>query len=164
MNGLDLFRRLWEHAVWADTEIRRALESLVSPLPEAVREYAHVLGAEEVWLSRLEGRAPSLAVWPVLEVGQLAATSERIASGYGAYLARLDDGALARPVAYTNSAGQAFETPIADILGQVMLHGQYHRGKINLLLRQSAAEPAPTDFISFARGVPAARTPVNDRR
>jgi hypothetical protein len=41
-----------------------------------------------------------------------------------------------------------------------MLHGQYHRGKINLLLRQSGAEPAPADYISYVRGVPAAVTPV----
>jgi uncharacterized damage-inducible protein DinB len=39
-----------------------------------------------------------------------------------------------------------------------MLHGQYHRGKINLLLRQAGLAPAPVDFISFVRGVPAATT------
>ena len=38
----------------------------------------------------------------------------------------------------------------------VPLHGQYHRGKINLLLRQAGRQPAPTDYITFVRGVSAA--------
>lgn len=37
------------------------------------------------------------------------------------------------------------------------MHGQYHRGKVNLLLRQADRTPAPTDYIAFVRGVPAAR-------
>jgi hypothetical protein len=40
----------------------------------------------------------------------------------------------------------------------VVLHGQYHRGKVNLLLRQEGEQPAPTDYIAFVRGVPAAVT------
>ena len=35
--------------------------------------------------------------------------------------------------------------------------------KINLMLRQSDRAPAPTDYISFARGVPAAVTPLGER-
>ena len=64
----------------------------------------------------------------------------------------LTSDALDAPVAYVNSAGIAFETPVEDILLQVFLHGQYHRGKINLMLRQAREEPMPTDYISFARG------------
>ncbi|MFQ5740386.1 MAG: DinB family protein [Acidobacteriota bacterium] len=33
---------------------------------------------------------------------------------------------------------------------------QYHRGKVNLLLRQAGHAPAATDFIAFVRGAPAA--------
>ena len=36
------------------------------------------------------------------------------------------------------------------------LHGQYHRGKVNLLLRQGGHAPAPVDYVAFVRGVPAA--------
>ena len=62
-----------------------------------------------------------------------------------------------------NSAGQSFETPVSDMLLQVALHGQYHRGKINLLLRQAHLPPTPTDYIAFARGVPAAVTDLSGR-
>ena len=155
-----LLRRMWDHAVWADAELRRALEAAPAPPADALREYAHVLGADEVWLARLEGRAPELRVWPDVAVAEYAAWGTRLAEGYRAYLARIDERELIRVVAYTTSSGLALETAVGDILAHVALHAQYHRGKINLLLRQSGGDPAPTDFIAFARGVPAARTAV----
>ena len=36
------------------------------------------------------------------------------------------------------------------------VHGQYHRGKVNLLLRQEGMSPVPGDFIAYVRGAPAA--------
>ena len=64
---------------------------------------------------------------------------------------------------YVNSAGQSFETPVSDMLLQVFLHGQYHRGKVNLMLREGGLPPVPTDYISWARGVPAAVTDLSAR-
>jgi len=59
-------------------------------------------------------------------------------------------------VTYTNSAKREFSTALGDILVHVALHGQYHRGKVNLLLRENGLEPVPADFIAFVRGAPAA--------
>jgi uncharacterized damage-inducible protein DinB len=156
MSSLIQIRRLWDHAAWADVALLTALESVVVPPPQAVREYAHVLGAEEVWLSRLQARASRSAVWPELGRDEAARLGRQLRADYEAHLAALTDEALDRPVTYTNSAGRTFSTPAADILLHVVLHGQYHRGKVNLLLRQAGIEPAPVDFIGFVRGVPAA--------
>ena len=155
---LDHLRRLWEHVFWADERLREAIEAPGPPLPpEALREYAHLLGAEETWLARLEQRPPRAAVWPSpAETGALA---ERIHAGYRAYLAALDVAALVVPVPYTNSAGRTFANTPADILLHTALHGQYHRGRINLLLRQAGRDPAPVDYIAFVRGAPAATSP-----
>jgi uncharacterized damage-inducible protein DinB len=71
---------------------------------------------------------------------------------------------VTRGIGYTNSAGRSFVTPVGDILLHVALHGQYHRGKVNLLLRQAELEPAPVDFIGFVRGVPAATASVPPAR
>ena len=53
-------------------------------------------------------------------------------------------------------AGRRFATRAIDMFTQLVMHGSYHRGQIALLLRQSGAEPAATDYITFVRGVPAA--------
>lgn len=160
MDALDQLRRLWRHAAWADALLLASLRD-VADTPAAApawREYTHVLGAEEVWLSRLEQRTSRSAVWPTLGAADAAALADTLRDAYAAYFEALDPSALDRPVPYTNSAGQSFVTAASDILLQVMLHGQYHRGKVNLLLRQAGLEPAPTDYIAFVRGVPAATT------
>ena len=158
MTGLEQLQRLWSHAEWADAALLAALERQGGGPVAALREYAHVLGAEEVWLSRLEGRSPRAAVWPEPVLSGLPELARSIRAGYTAYLAILTEGDLGRGIAYVNSAGLAFTTPVEDILLQVALHGQYHRGKVNLLLRQAGVDPAPVDFIGFVRGVPAATT------
>ncbi len=151
-------RRLFEHWVWADERLLAALAATASPPAEAVREYAHVLGAGETWLSRLEERPARTAVWPALALGELPGLAASLHSGYAAHLRSLDEAGLDRLVAYTNSAGQSFHNAVGDILLQVALHAQYHRGKINLILRQAGSDPAPVDYIAFIRGVAAATT------
>jgi uncharacterized damage-inducible protein DinB len=158
MDVLRMTRLLFEHVAWADRLLLDALLGLDPPPAEAWREYSHVLGAEAVWIDRLVGRPQRLAVWPELATTEATALAESQRAEYDRYLDGLDAGALDARVPYVNSAGRSFETSVVDILLHVALHGQYHRGKINLMLREGGHEPAPTDYISFARGVPAAVT------
>ena len=150
--------RLLAHLDWAD---RRALEVLrATPEPDAVRRFAHVLAAERVWLTRLRGEPPDTPVWPDLTLDECARLADENRAGYAAYVSALTPVELAREVAYTTSAGQALRSRVDDILLQVALHGQYHRGQLALLVRAAGGTPAPTDYIVFVRGAPAASTPV----
>lgn len=155
MKMLEKIRHLWKHVVWADHEILEAVRS-EDASSEAFREFSHVIGCEEVWLSRLEARPPRAPVWPSVTRAELERLVDQTHDGYGRYLEELSEMDLERSVRYTNSAGTSFATPVGDILLHVVLHGQYHRGKVNLLLRQSGRDPAPTDYIAFVRGAPAA--------
>ena len=156
-------RRLWAHAVWADRQMLDALRAGGEPPAEALVEYAHVLGAEETWLARLEGRAPSAPVWPEPSLEDAAALAARVADGYGRLLEGLTERGLEERVTYRNSAGVEFTNTVGDILLHVPLHGQYHRGKVNLLLRQASREPAPVDYIAWVRGAAAATRADADR-
>ncbi len=151
-------KRLSDHAAWADRLLADALVASNGEPGTAVREFAHVLGTSETWLARIEGRPPTLAVWPELAADQLMETVSAVHRGYQAFLSSVTEGALGGPIRYVNSAGQRFENRLDDLLLHAALHGQYHRGKINLLLRQSGRQPIPTDYIAFIRGVPAAIT------
>jgi uncharacterized damage-inducible protein DinB len=82
--------------------------------------------------------------------------SRETQAGFRAFLERQDAASLERTVHYRNSAGAEFESKMSDILLHVALHGSYHRGKIAAALRAGHAEPAPSDYIAFVRGVPAA--------
>ena len=163
MDALGVMHRMWEHAAWADELLLGALGAVEPPPAHAWREYAHVLGAESVWLDRLRRRPQRYPVWPELSVADASALASSLRVEYAEYVAAQTVDTLDARVPYVNSAGQSFETPVIDILLQVFLHGQYHRGKVNLLLRQGGLPPVPTDYITFARGVPAATTDLSKR-
>jgi uncharacterized damage-inducible protein DinB len=148
--------RLFEHMAWADARALGALRKAGGASELAHTELAHVLGAEHVWLARLEGRPARVAVWPTLSVDACETLARETQTGFRAFLDRQDEAALERTVHYRNSVGAEFDSKVSDILLHVALHGSYHRGKVAAALRGSGAEPAPTDYIGFVRGVPAA--------
>jgi len=161
---LETLRRLLGHLRWADERALAALRA-AKPLPaQALEIYAHVLGAESVWLARIQAHRtpgtrathPALAVWPMLSLEQCVPHAEDIHADFARLLRDLPAADLATEIPYTNSAGQAFRSRLDDILLHVFLHGSYHRGQVALLIRQGRSEPVPTDFIAFVRGVPAA--------
>lgn len=153
---LPYLRRLFEHLIWADRACADALVAAGAAGAPAVLTYAHVIGAELVWLDRLEGRPQSVAVWPAVDLAGSLALAETARRRWASLLTPLAEADLERDVDYTNSAGRAFTSRAGDILVHVALHGAYHRGQIAQLLRQNGAEPAATDYIGFVRGVPAA--------
>lgn len=148
--------RLVEHLAWADERVIEALRAAEPAPPRALEFLAHVLAAEHVWYTRLTGSASELPVWPLLSLTDCAALATRNADALRAFVASLDSAALEREVRYTNSAGQAFSSTVHDILLHLAMHGTYHRGQIALTLREAGKVPAPTDYIAWVRGAPAA--------
>lgn len=153
---IDQLRRMFAHMRWADERALEALRGAPRAPEKALTVYAHVLGAENVWMARLRQQPESVAVWPKLDLDQCAALAAENADAYDAFLSELSENDLERLVAYRNSKGEPFETRIDDILIHVALHGSYHRGQVAMMVRESGAEPLPTDYIAFVRGVPAA--------
>lgn len=152
----EAIRGLFAHLEWADTLVRESLREGAAESPRALELYAHVLGAEAVWLSRLHGVATEVPVWPAADFEACAKLMGETHAGLAGFIDSLDEAALERTVNYRNSAGVEFDSRIGDILLHVMLHGAYHRGQVALLLRDAGATPAPTDYIAFVRGAPAA--------
>ena len=148
--------RLFEHMRWADDRVVAALAAWPDASPRAIELLAHVLGAEQVWLARLQQRPPDTPVWPSLDVDGCRALLDHNREQYAAYLARLAPNDLAGTIRYRNSAGVEFDSQVEDILLHVALHGSYHRGQIALLVRDGGAEPNATDYIAFVRGAAAA--------
>jgi uncharacterized damage-inducible protein DinB len=153
--------KLIDHLGWADARVLDGLREAPGTDPRALELYAHVLGAEHVWLARLHQRAPRVAVWPTLSLDECAALAAENLAGFRAILADQTPEELAREVPYTNSAGQPFRSIVEDIVLHVALHGMYHRGQVALVVRGAGGEPNPTDYIAFARGAPAATRSTN---
>ena len=156
--------KLIDHLEWADAKAAAALRAASAPVSRVREIYSHILGSEHTWISRIEGRTPTVAIWPTLTDEELV----RVGSENVAALRRILDGMtdvdLARVVAYRTSAGHPYENTVEDILLHVALHGAYHRGQLATLLRQGGAEPTATDYIVFIRDAsPATRASIPAR-
>jgi uncharacterized damage-inducible protein DinB len=156
LEAIEYLQRLADHCLAADAALAESLRAVARVPDPILREYAHILGAEETWLARIQGRTARAPIWPTGSLKEVLMLRKEVAESYRAFFAGLGNADLARMVDYRNSAGISFSTSIGDILFHVMLHGQYHRGKVNVLLRQSGLPPVPTDYIAFVRGMPAA--------
>jgi len=148
--------RLFEHLWWADERCGQSLSAMDDPPDDLVRLYAHIIGAEFVWIDRIEGVPPTADVWPDVNLSEARSLADAARERYRDFLERMGPDTLDENVAYINSAGSQFESAVEDILLHVALHGAYHRGQIARGVRENDADPEPTDFIAFMRGAPAA--------
>ncbi len=152
----DHFRKLYQHLAWADERVLQSLRAAHSVLKRDLDLYAHILGSEHNWLSRIRGSAPKHAIWPTLTLEECERVGKENVSAFNGLLSSLTPELLQKPITYRNSAGDQFTSTLEDILTHVSLHGAYHRGQIAASIRAAGDAPNPTDYIAFARGAPAA--------
>jgi uncharacterized damage-inducible protein DinB len=162
---IELIESLYAHMGWADDRVLEALERAGPEQRARASEiYAHILGAEHVWLRRMQNHSPEHAVWPKLDAAECRALARQNMKEYGDFISSLAADGFDKNVSYVNSAGTLFNSTIVEILTHVAMHGSYHRGQVALLLRAAGAEPAATDYIAYTRGSPAAtrRTAIDE--
>lgn len=150
--------RLLDHLEWAN---RRTLDVVRRTGEPRARElFAHVLAAERVWLARLRtGDSSGIELWPQATASECEERMRRNLAGYRDLSDSWEEADLRSRVAYENSEGERYETPTGEILLQVFLHGEHHRGQIARAVREAGHEPVNTDFIQFSRERPAAAGP-----
>ena len=132
MSLLEHFAALRAHGEWADGKLLEAVRT--SDVPLAMRELAHVRGAQEIWLSRIEQRAPTVAIWPEFTVHELGTVGAVVDAQWRTFFGGLNEQALNGSVSYRSLAGDAYTTALGHILSHVLMHGHYHRGKANAAL------------------------------
>ncbi|MFB7815651.1 DinB family protein [Paenibacillus chitinolyticus] len=144
---------MMDHLYWADGRILDALEESETKNKDLLKLVRHVAVAERVWLSRLQGKdSAQYSLWEEEEdLTAIRTMFEENAEQYRVYIEGLKESELDEMIDYASLIGDPFQTSVRDILLQVLLHGQYHRGQINRALRIESAEPVQVDYITFAR-------------
>jgi uncharacterized damage-inducible protein DinB len=161
----DLLRHLASlraHGEWADARLVSAVydiaDDATGKATAVLRELAHVRGAQEIWLSRLEGRPATIPVWPAYSAVELAQVGAVIDERMRRLFATLTPDALSQEIAYTNLQGLPYRTALGEILLHLLMHGHYHRGKANVALHDAGVAAVGVDYIAWHRefGAPAA--------
>jgi uncharacterized damage-inducible protein DinB len=151
VNLIGHLRRQIDYDAWANRETLRSLEAAKGDAAGPLRVFAHVLGAEQLWLGRVGGFPAKAPVWPELTLADCERQLADLARRWTALFSGLDGAWLAEPVRYVNSKGEPWTSTVVDIVQHVVLHSAYHRGQIAAALRSVGDTPAYTDFIHCVR-------------
>jgi RimJ/RimL family protein N-acetyltransferase/uncharacterized damage-inducible protein DinB len=148
--------RLQGHMAWSNQQALAAIANAADQRDMCLGLLGHILGAEHVWLSRIQGTTPAIAVWPTLSLEECRARAAEHELAFRILLLDASPADLQRTISYHNSAGEAYVSTVEDILLHLFLHGTYHRGQIAQQQRRDGQVAGPSDYIAFARGAPAA--------
>jgi uncharacterized damage-inducible protein DinB len=152
MEQLDSLRQFFEYDYWANQETLRNLASLDAPPERMLKIAGHIVGAQRIWLGRLEapGGDPP-APWPLMSLEEAAAAVDEMHQRWNSVLGNLSPERLDEDLVHHNSKGTEFRVPVRDVLMQLVMHGAYHRGQIAAAVRDAGGTPAPTDYIIWVR-------------
>lgn len=142
-------QRLLDYDGWANEQTLDSLRAGTPP-PKSLKWMAHIVGAECLWLARLNSEASSLMVWPELGAEECGEHLAGLARRWPVFLDAHRD-SLDESVSYVNSQGQSWTSTVEEILTHVTIHSAYHRGQIASDLRAAGMEPAYTDYIHAVR-------------
>ena len=144
-------RRLSTHDHWANREILAAFKRIGTPPEKSLRWFAHILAAEDLWLTRLTSETRNVVVWPSLNLTQCESYLDEQVEDWDSYLANLTPDRMTSTITYRNTKGESWTNTVQDILTHVPMHSAYHRGQIAADLRANGHEPPYTDFIEAVR-------------
>jgi uncharacterized damage-inducible protein DinB len=142
MPDLASLARDFDYDLWAN---RRWLACLVSKqLPEPDTEvFAHILSAQQIWLTRVQGESPS----KMPKVEPTESESARLHSGWKDVILNTTGD---REISYRRTTGEELTTWLSDIAHHVVNHGTYHRGELRGLCRSRSDDDFPeSDFGGF---------------
>ena len=151
MESLESLRHLFEYDYWANQEALRSVATLEAPPEKVLEVVGHIIGAQRVWLGRLEASGTAPPPWPTMNLEEMDAALREMHGRLNSFLAALTPERLNEDLVHRNSKGAEFRTPVRDILMQLVMHGAYHRGQIATAVREAGVKPNPTDYIVYVR-------------
>jgi uncharacterized damage-inducible protein DinB len=137
--------KLIDHCVWANENWIRFLAEGFASDEFLMKRMAHILLGERAWFQRLAGEEPDGDIWKLMTVLELRDILVRHRTMYDDLLR----GDIQRVIAYQRFTGEEYQSPVADILLHLALHGAHHRGQMATYVSGTGVKPINTDFVQF---------------
>lgn len=137
-----LLIKQFEYDRWAN--LRWLSFLLETETPELYTKImGHILGAQTVWVSRIEGESLTAIPSPSLEAATVDGLHERWRNVLATRSAE-------EAILYRRTTGEPMSSTIEEIALHVVNHGTYHRGELRGLCRTDGIDGFPeTDRIKF---------------
>lgn len=113
----------------------------------------HTFAADRVWLGRVQGNVPGRFIEVERDMNMPALENEwpKVLEGWQAFLDGVTDPAAM--VSYKDLKGNAYTTPLWQIVLHVVNHATHHRGQVSGFLRTMGHPPPPVDLIFYYRSL-----------
>ena len=160
-----MIRELYDYHRWAN----RRLFDVASNLGEAATRdmgtqwsfptlkgmFAHIYGADYIWLSRWKGFSPSRIPGDAdfASMRDLRTRWDDFEAEQRAFVEGLDEGGLGRPVSYQNTSGEAFRVTLAPLLQHVVNHATHHRSEAATMITLISGSPPDSGLALYRTSV-----------
>lgn len=158
---LEMVRGLYDYHWWAN----RRLFDVAAGLGDAVERdmgghfsfptlrgmFAHLYGADWVWLERWNGRSPT-RIPGLREISSVVTLRERwdaLETEQRGFLDALTPAGLGRTVEYRNTEGKPFQAPLWGLLQHVPNHATHHRSEVATMITLISGSPPDTGLNTY---------------
>jgi uncharacterized damage-inducible protein DinB len=159
----DVLRQHLDYTIWASTRVLDAAAQLTPD--ELSRDFGtadrsvigtlvHLFGADRIWLMRVRHEDPG--VRPSSEYFELSVLRQAWAGvhrGWCEWAAAIGTDDIAAMLSYRDLRGNPWQTPVWQVVLQVVNHGTHHRGQVAGFLRSLGYVPPPLDLITYYRAL-----------
>ncbi len=152
---LEQIRKNFEYDYWANDQYIKAFLEMPQPPEKAVKLFAHILFALDVWLARLmkEDLSRFTDPNPSHSLAECRKKLDDLHEKWKKYLASLTPEKLAGKFTAPNTQGKLSEHMVQNVLFQVFTHSHYHRGQLAPLVHQAGGKRPGTDYIGYAYAI-----------
>lgn len=157
----DVLREHLRYTAWASQHLVRAVEHL--PAEQLARDFqtsdrnilgtlAHVFAADRIWLSRVQGEAPTSFISETdYNLHVLQIDWPPIYEKWNEWAAALTDDTARERISYRNLKGEPYVNTAWEIVLHLVNHGTHHRGQVSGFLRALGHAPPQLDLIYYYR-------------
>jgi len=146
----EYFTRLFNYDTHTNLLMTEMIINAGNP-EKPVQLMAHLLAAQQVWLTRCKGEPFTGVLWPDWKADTFVSTIEENGKGWLDFLNSLSPADFDTSISYKNSKGESFENKLSDILAHAINHGTHHRAQAGQYLKSNSVDLPFTDYIFYIR-------------
>lgn len=142
----------YQYDFWAFQLLYKFLRQQ-NPSKVILQQLSHAILAQEAWYRRLvnKGTMTKDDIWVTLSLSESEDQLIEMKNKWGEYLSKLTPDNIYSIIRYQNLQGEAFQTPLYQILTHILNHGTHHRGFIMALMKEEEIAVPALDMIIFYR-------------
>ena len=162
----ELIRDLYGYHHWANRRLFDAAAGLGDAavardmgkhwsVPTLKGMFAHIYGADTIWLTRWRGTSPSRIPGDAdfSSMADLRARWDALESEQRVFVDGLDEAGLARVVNYKNTEGAQFNVALGALLQHVVNHATHHRSEAATMITLISGSPPDTGINTYRTAV-----------